>query len=212
MLFEIDQKVTEAKAKIWYPSFHAALPDMTEEIGTRLRRRPVTMRWIGVTHEAGWPFCQNILLEVLAGHFGKGASIHIELALLDPGGQICKLPDGPVEGQIRSTMEKISHFISLQNKQLTSHKSWIRVYMYDYRPTWHALLVDDDTLYYSPAMPQNLGYASPQSGVEVVKVNGGEPDAERIRHFTAWFESIASDALKSGKILSSQRTTTRERK
>jgi hypothetical protein len=211
MLFEIDEKVTESKAKIWYPSFHAALPDMTEEIGKRLRRRPVTMRWIGVTHEVGWPVCQNTLLEVFAEHFGKAASLHIELALVDPDGQICQLPDGPAQGQVRSTMEKISDFISLHKKQLAGHRSWIKVYMYDYRPTWYALLVDDDILYYSAAMPQNLRLASPQSGVEVVKLHDGEPDAERVRHFTAWFGSIASDAQKSGRVMSSQRTP-RERK
>lgn len=209
MLFEIDEKVTESRAKIWYPSFHAALPDMTEEIEKRLRRRPVKMQWIGVTHEVGWPFCQNILLEVFAGHFGKAASLHIELALLDPDGQICQLPGGPAQGQVRSTMEKISDFVSLHNKQLTRHRSWIKIYMYDYRPTWYALLVDDDILYYSGAMPQNLHLASPQSGVEVVKLHGGEPDAERVRHFIAWFGSIASDAQKTGKMMSPQRTASK---
>jgi hypothetical protein len=204
VLFEIDEKVTESKAKIWYPSFQAALPHMTEEIARRLRHRHVKMRWIGVTHEAGWPFSQNILLEVLAGRLGPSASLHIELALLDPDGQICQRPDGPAREQIRSTTEKISRFISLHSKQLTNHGSSITVCMYDHRPTWHALLVDDDILYYSAAMPQNLPFASPQGGVEVVKVDGGEPDAERVRHFIAWFESIISDARASGAIVSSQ--------
>jgi hypothetical protein len=212
MLFEIDEKITESKAKIWYSSFHAALPNITDEIARRLRRRPVRMRWIGVTHEVGWPACQNILLEALAGTYGAGASLHIELALLDPDGQICQRPDSPAREQIRSTIDKISDFISLQSKPLADHKSWITVYMYDYRPTWHALLVDDDILYYSTAMPQNLRFASPQGGVEVVKLDGGEPDAERVRHFTAWFETIISDAQTSGRIVDSRPTAPKRKR
>jgi hypothetical protein len=204
VLFEIDGKVTASKARVWYPSFQAALPSMTEEITKRLRHRPVRMRWIGVTHEAGWPFSQNILLEVLNGQLGVAASLQIELTLLDPDGQVCQRPDGPDQEQIRSTMEKISRFISSHRKELVAHRSSITLYTYDYRPTWHALLLDDDTFYYSTAMPQNLTFASPQGGVEVVKAEGGEPDIERIRHFTAWFESIMADARLFGKVVSSQ--------
>ncbi len=204
VLFEIDEKITASKAKVWYPSFQAALPSMTEEITKRLRRRPVRMRWIGVTHEAGWPFSQNILLEVLNGDLGVAASLHIELALLDPDGQICQRPDGPDQDQIRSTAEKISRFAQSHKKELVNHQSSIKLYMYDYRPTWHALLLDDDTLYYSTAMPRNLAFASPQGGVEVVKAEGGDSDAERIRHFIAWFESIMADARAFGKVVSSR--------
>lgn len=50
----------------------------------------------------------------------------------------------------------------------------LAAYLYDHRPTWHALLIDDDLLFYSVCFPQNLQFASPQgegrlSSEEMVK-------------------------------------------
>ena len=206
VLFEINDKVTRPAEEVWYPSFQAALPHITEEIVKRLSCRTVRIRWIGVTQEAGWPFSQNILLEIMEGRLGTVAALHVELALLNPDGQICQRPDGPDREQIRSTIDKISRFATSHNAQLANHRSSVTVYQYDHRPTWHALLIDDDLLYYSTAMPQNLAFASPQGGVEAVKADGGESDSERVRHFIAWFESIALDARLAGRIVSSQPT------
>lgn len=201
VLFEIDEKITDTRIHIWYPTFPEALPHVTNEIKKRLHRGQVRIRWIGVTHEAGWPFIQNTLLNFLGDHFSKAASIQIELAVLDPDGDICRRTDGPDHNQIRSTKEKVSRFIATRKEQLITQNSTITLYFYDYRPTWHALLLDEDTLFYSTAMPQNLAFASPQGGVEVVKIDTGKPQAERVHHFIAWFDAIAFEARKANKFV-----------
>jgi hypothetical protein len=204
VLFEIEEKVTGSRTTTWYPTFQEALPHMSDEIERRLRRGLVRMRWIGVTQEAGWPFSQNLLIKILDGHFGKAACLQVELAAIDPDGEICRRPNGPDRDQVRSTKDRISRFVAAWGTQLVDRNSAIALYLYDHRPTWHALLVDDDTLFYSTAMPQNLPFASPQGGVEVVKIDGEEQDVERIRHFIAWFKSIALDARNTGRAVSSQ--------
>jgi hypothetical protein len=204
VIFEIDEKVTNTRTTIWYSTFQEALPHMTEEIEKRLSGgRTVRMSWVGVTHEAGWPFSQNILLKVLDGRLGSSASLRVELAFLDPDGEMCKRPDGPDRDQIRSTKEKIARFATTHHTQLTGHNSGMALYLYDHRPTWHALLIDDDTLFYSTCLPQNLPFASPQGGVEVVKDDAGEHSAERIRHFIAWFNIITLEARAAGKFVGS---------
>ncbi|MFJ5302264.1 hypothetical protein [Streptomyces sp. NPDC088350] len=200
VLFEIDEKISARKTPTWYPTFQRALPHISEEIEMRLRRgKKVKIRWIGVTHEAGWPFSQNILLSMLGGRLGEKGALSVELALLDPDGDICQRPNSPDRDQIRSTKEKISRFGSSQAAELAEHDSSLALYLYDHRPTWHALLVDEDTLFYSTCMPSNLEFASPQGGVEVISVDSGEHNAERVQHFVAWFDVIESEARSSGK-------------
>jgi hypothetical protein len=71
-----------------------------EEVEARLRRnRGVTMKWIGVTQETGWPFVQNLILGMLDGRLGRG-KLEVELAFLDPDGLICRGPGGPDNGQV----------------------------------------------------------------------------------------------------------------
>jgi hypothetical protein len=201
ILFEINEKVTKRVDDVWYPTFQDALPRIRKEIDQKIHRGRVRIRWIGVTQEAGWPFSQNILLDSIAGTLGESNLIQIELALLDPDGGMCKRPDGPDRNQIRSTISKISNFIVEQSSQLKTKRCSVSVYLYDHRPTWHALLLDTDVLFYSTCMPANMPYASPQGGVEVVRANGGAPESERIRHFIAWFNKIDNEARASGKFV-----------
>lgn len=203
VLLEIDKKVSDSQAKKWYPSFQELLIRVSEEVENRLQRNHrVTMKWIGVTQEAGWPFAQNLLLKMLDGKFGK-AALEVELALLDPDGQTCQGPDGPDSDQVRSTKEKITRFVRKNGERLQDHGGVLAAYLYDYRPTWHALLIDDDILYYSTCFPQNLPFASPQGGGEVVRLQDGEESAERVRHFVAWFETIKVEAQTGGKTIES---------
>jgi hypothetical protein len=194
VLLEIDAKVTGPEAEVWYSTFQEAAPHINGEIESRLRRGPVRIRWIGVTQEAGWPLVQNLLLKIFEGKFGPTSSLKVDLALLDPDGGICKRAEGPDRDQIRATKEKIARFINAHSSDFVARRSNVMAYLYDYRPTWHALLVDDDLLYFSTCLPQNLPFASPQGGVEVVRLGQGEPDVERIRHFVAWFEWIVLEA------------------
>lgn len=202
VLLEIDRKVSDARKKTWYPSFQELLLRATDEIEARLQRNQrVSMRWIGVTQEAGWPFAQNLLLKMLEGRYGNGA-LDIELALLDSDGQTCRGPNGPDHDQVRSTKEKIGRFLAQNGARVRDHGASLAAYLYDYRPTWHGLLIDDDLLFYSTCFPQNLPFASPQGGGEVVRVGDNEESAERVRHCVAWFEAIKSEALEGGKSLS----------
>jgi hypothetical protein len=205
VLFEIDEKTSAARTITWYPTFQEALPQVTQEIERRLRRgRRASIKWVGVTHEAGWPFSQNVLLNLLNGQLGNSASLQVKLALLDPDGQVCQRQDGPDKEQIRSTKEKISRFMEEHRDGLVRHRSVLAFYMYDHRPTWHALLLDEDMLFYSTCLPGNLQFASPQGGAEVVSVDTDEQSAERIRHFIGWFETIKAEAHASGKSAASQ--------
>jgi hypothetical protein len=93
------------------------------------------------------------------------------------------------------TLQKIGRFTRQQAAALAKHGCALSVHTYDHRPTWHALLVDDDLLYYSTAFPGNQSFASPQGGVEVVSADAGEASAMRIRHFMAWFDALRVESL-----------------
>jgi len=206
VLFEIERRVSEKPERVYYSTFQEALHDMNAELERRMKNGQIRVRWIGVTQEAGWPFIQNLLLSVLDHRAGKNASMQVELALLDPDGTICTRSDGPDAGQIRTTKEKIARFAQARSADLIDNTSAIAVYMYDHRPTWHAMLVDDDLMYYSTSIPSNLPFASPQGGVEVIRAGASDAEAERVRHFVAWFESIATDARVDGRFFASQST------
>ena len=195
ILFEINDKVSETRKVSWYSTFQGALPAISQLIEEKVTRGQVVhVRWVGVTQEAGWPFVQNLFLRELEGEYGRRGALIVELALLDPDGRICQREDGPDKDQIRATREKINRFDRLHAAGLEEHKSSLSLYLYDYRPTWHALMVDDDTLFYSTCMPQNLGFASPQGGTELIVAGSSEQETERVRHFTAWFECIAKES------------------
>jgi len=202
LLFTIDERVARSADSMWYPTFSESLPAIKAEIDRRLAKgRPVRMRWVGVTQEAGWPFAQNLLLDAYNHPARNGALLNVELAMLDPDGTVCQRPDGPDRDQVRSTAAKIVRFLSNQAAQMGGRGGSLSVHVYDHRPTWHALLLDDDRLYYSSCLPQNLVFSSPQSGVEVVCADAGEACAERIRHFIAWFEHIKAESVLAGKSL-----------
>jgi hypothetical protein len=202
LLFTIDERVASSVDSMWYATFSESLPAIKAEIDRRLAKgRPVRMRWIGVTQEAGWPFAQNLLLDTFDHSARNGAILHVELAMLDPDGTVCQRPNGPDRDQIRSTAAKIVRFLSSQAARMGGRGGSLSVYFYDHRPTWHALLLDDDRLYYSSSLPQNLVFSSPQSGVEVVAAEAGQACSERIRHFVAWFDHIKAESDLTGKSL-----------
>ncbi|GLY99457.1 hypothetical protein [Actinoplanes sp. NBRC 103695] len=206
VLFTIDSRVAGASASVWYPSFSEASPAIRSDIERRLREgRTVRMRWIGVTLEAVWPFTQNLILDGLNGKGSAGGTLSVELAMLDPEGDVCRVPDGPVPDQLRATVVRMARFLDSQAPRMASHGRSLSAYLYDHRPTWHALLLDDDCLYFSPCLPQNLSFSAPQSGVEVISSTAGEASAERVRHFAAWFERIRTESDSAAKTLPSPR-------
>jgi hypothetical protein len=195
MIIEIDKKVTPQQPATWFPAFQEAVPSMAALVEERLRRgQEVRLRWIGVTHETGWPFSQNVVLALLSDRFGVRARLHVQLAILDPDGAVCARDDGPDADQIRATLERVRRFTASRGDELAARHSSLACYRYDHRPTWHALLVDEDTLFFSTCLPTNLPFAAPQGGVEIVRSASGPHSVERIRHFVAWFTMIEAEA------------------
>jgi hypothetical protein len=182
VLFEIHDKL-QASSQKWFASFADAAPKITGEIRRRLeRRRPVRVRWVGVTMEAGWPLIQNLLIDAIASN----RALSVELGVVDP----VSIQSVAVQIRIRSTISSIEEFIANHDERLVASKCSLAIYPYGHRPTWHALLIDDDTLFYSPSLPQNFTFSSPQSGVEIVKSPLTPEETSRIEHVSLWADEI----------------------
>jgi hypothetical protein len=186
VLFEI-LAVVKAKATVWYRSFNEAVPLMEKEVSERLRANgAVRVRWIGVTMEAGWPIAQNLLLDAING---RSRRLTIELAMLDPA----SVSVDSTKTRIQATLGSMRYFLDEHGDRLVATGCDLIVYCYAYRPTWHALLIDEDLLFFSLADPTHFSLSSPQGGAELVRAGGGPEDSARIAHFKAWFADIVSN-------------------
>ena len=195
LLFEIHARVTTSDGARFFESFASAVPQMTSSIERRLHRgQSVRLRWVGVTHEAGWPAVQAVTKLVVDETVPRSASLRAELFIIDPDGDVCARTDGPNVAQIRATIGTIAHFVSDHDASLATHKSSIDVYKYDHRPTWHGLLIDEDILYWSVCMPSNLKLSAPQGGAEVVRASDGIASRHRIEHFISWTDELTRAA------------------
>jgi len=178
-LFSIDARLDAREDVRWFATFTQSLPFVAEEIARRLQGGAlVRLRWIGVTQEAGWPFCQNMLERLLAGDFPRQARLSIELLLLDPAGIVCKSGHGPDAEVINATLRRVRSYKQDHAVELADRGSTVEVYHYDIRPTWHALLLDSDMLMFSTCRYRNVALAAPQGGAEVVRRSNGGAEAE----------------------------------
>ena len=173
---------------VWYPSFAEAVPEMAAEVRLRLGAGKMTrMRWLGVTQEAGWPVAQNLLLELLASRFPPTASLDVELASLDPEGVIGQAGYGLPSRQLSATYEKVAAFSRSKQSLLEQKRSSLRSLSlrlptdmarpHDRRRS--SLLVT--------CRPENLQYAAPQGGAEVVQRGISDAGDARLDHFEQWF-------------------------
>lgn len=186
-LFEIDAKVRPSDSALWFQTFDMAIPEISEEVRRRCTRRAVRLRWLGVTQEAGWPVIQSLMLEVIDNHLGDRAGLRVEMAILDPTGSVCAGPYATSKNQIAATVERVAQFQVARADSMKAHNCTLSIVEYDFQPTWHGLLVDDDLLYFSTTLPQNRHLAAPQAGVEVVSTRQGNAAAARIEQFASWF-------------------------
>lgn len=194
VLLEIRQILQARQDVDWYSTFQEAMTDAVALVEDRLHvGRHVHLRWLGVTQEAGWPVVQNLLLRTLRGELGARSGLSIELALLDPHGSIVSAPKGPDSARIQATLTQISRFAETWADEMDARGCTLRVHRYDFRPTWHSLLIDDDILFWSPCLPANIEHAAPQSGAEVVRADAGEAGLNRLAHFGAWFDEVGAE-------------------
>jgi Domain of unknown function (DUF4062) len=194
-LAQLERELEEQRAsRVWYETFNAGSHSMIDEIEGRLRRgnaEPVRVRWLGVTHEAGWPIIQDVFRKVLSGRVGSRASLDAKLALLDPDGVVAESKFAPDIDVIRTTIKRIGRFERDNAEGLAKSNSRLSVLTYDIRPSWHALLVDDDLAFYSLCVPGDIDLAAPQGGIEVLRSGKSEADDARIAHVRDWFEFIS---------------------
>jgi hypothetical protein len=190
VLFELHGILTK-KAAAWYPSFGDAVPELTREVREGVRAgRVVHLRWIGVTMEAAWPVVQNLLLECLKYE----RRMSISLAILDPD----FVTVGSVKKRIAATIESVRRFIEIHEESMKSRGCELSLHAYQHRPTWHGLLIADQTLFFSTCLPLNFEFSSPQGSVEVIRMQDGPLAAERIEYFGAWADEVdKSNAIAS---------------
>ncbi len=191
VLFDVRDRVLEP-APVWFDSFSRGIDDAADEVRRRLaKNRDVRIRWIGVTMVSGWPIVQGLLLEAERTR----GRLHAEVALLDPGWlERGELPADyrPLGARSTATLSTIDQFIQDPRGQAVNHGgSGVAVYTYSHRPTWHALLIDDDRMYFSPCDPRDFVLAGPQSGAEVVSSENGGAALARVNSFKAWWAIIA---------------------
>jgi hypothetical protein len=186
LLTDVHDKV-EARRNTWFESFNASAADAAAEVRRRLERnRRVRLRSIGVTMEAGWPFVQNLMLEA----FRSGARLDAMVAFLDP--EWLPADSSTVRKRALTSATSVQEFLSDNAAALERTGSRCAAYGYRHRPTWHGLLIDDDTLYWSPCAPKDFGLSGPQAGTEVISDMTDPASVARIEAFRAWCDEIAA--------------------
>jgi len=192
VIFEVRSAVVPERDTKWFERFEDAMPYVLRSIDRRLRDgQQVRVRWIGVTQYAGWPPVQRLLLGFENGTYHSSASLTVDLYLLDPNGLVCRDKHGPDPTQIRTTIDSIERFVRERIGQTVAQRCTVRVHVYDQRPTWHGVLVDDDRLYWSTCLPADLYLTAPQGPAELVLRAGGASQRHRIDHFVAWSNALS---------------------
>ena len=194
VLFDVRDRLV-APDPVWHDSFNRGIEDAADEIRRRLAKNGrAQIRWIGVTMAAGWPTVQNLLMATQH----TGGRLDVGLALLDPLWlEIGELPADyrPLGARSTATLATIAQFIDdPRGRAVHAAGSRVLVFTYRHRPTWHALLIDDDLMYYSPCDPRDFVLAGPQSGAEVVSAKSNAAAMARVDSFKAWWSTIAESA------------------
>lgn len=178
---------------IWFPSYDEAAADMVREISQRVSAKSLTeVRCIFVTGESGWPMLQGLIIRALENAHNR---LDVDISVLDPDG----LDDDDLRDRVQRTIRNMTTFLVGSSRILVTRQFKIALYGYRHRPSWHAVLVDHDLLYFTPSNPEDLRLAGQQHGTE--KITGGSPYGRgRIRHVAAWLDEITSEnpLVKSG--------------
>ena len=145
--------------------FHDAVPRMLQEMRDRFDS-DCHFRWVGVTHESGWPVFQRIALDWLEGH--HGGSLNLELATLAPNGAIAATCPRSVQDMIAITHARIWAFASEYCDELARRSCNLTLRTFDERPTYHALLLNADLIFDSPTSAIWSSLVGPEAAVEVI--------------------------------------------
>lgn len=184
----------------WFESYDEAAADMVQEIITRVSRTSLTtVRCAFVTGESGWPMLQNLILRASRLTHNR---LDVELALLDPAA----IDDGDLRDRVERTIRNVKTFMAKSGNALAARQFHVSLYGYGHRPSWHAVLIEHDLLYFTPSNPEDLGLAGQQHGTE--KILGNTPQGRgRIRHIASWLDHIAEEkplAASRHQVLGSQ--------